>query len=142
MRRVQGRRLSAAEKADLWARWRRGESPMDIARALERGYLAVRGVVAAVGGIPPAARRRSRLALTIAEREEISRGLAHGGRCGSWLERWDARPRRLAAKSGAMAADADIARRPQTRGRGRGVDARSAVAWRRGRRCAPPSPPR
>jgi IS30 family transposase len=79
MRRVQGQRLSSAEKADLWARWRRGESPMDIARALERGYLAVRGVVAAVGGIPPAARRRSRLALTVAEREEISRGLAHGG---------------------------------------------------------------
>jgi IS30 family transposase len=52
---------------------------MDIARALERGFLAVRGVVAAAGGFPPAARRRSRLALTLAEREEISRGLAHGG---------------------------------------------------------------
>jgi IS30 family transposase len=28
------------------------------------------------GGIPPAARRRSRLALTLAEREDISRGVA------------------------------------------------------------------
>jgi IS30 family transposase len=79
MRRVQSLPLSSAEKAELWTRWRRGEVPMDIARALDRRLLTVLRVVRAEGGRPPAPRRRSRVALTAAEREEISRTLANGG---------------------------------------------------------------
>ncbi len=77
--RVQSLRLSSAEKADLWQRWRRGESATDIGRALDRQLATVIRVVSAEGGVAPAPRRRSQRALTAAEREEISRGLAYDG---------------------------------------------------------------
>ena len=71
-------RLTPAQKTELWRRWRRGESLNAIGRALGRIAHVVRYEVARTGGIPPAARQRSRLALTLAEREAISRGLARG----------------------------------------------------------------
>ena len=77
MERVRRRRMSTAEKAELWRRWKRGESLSDIGCALGRVRRSVHHVVAAHGGVPPRARTRSRCALTLAEREEISRGLAN-----------------------------------------------------------------
>ena len=74
----RGPRLTAAQKTELWRRWRRGESLNAIGRALGRIAKVVRYEVARTGGIPPAARQRSRLALTLSEREAISRGLASG----------------------------------------------------------------
>jgi IS30 family transposase len=71
-------RLTATQKTELWRRWRRGESLNAIGRALGRIAKVVRYEVARTGGIPPPARRRSRLALTLLEREAISRGLASG----------------------------------------------------------------
>ena len=71
-------RLTAAHKTELWRRWRRGESLNAIGRALGRIAKVVRYEVARTGGIPPPARQRSRLALTLPEREAISRGLASG----------------------------------------------------------------
>ena len=68
--------LSAAQKAELWHRWKNGQSLSDIGRALGKHAGSIHGVVSSNGGIAPAARRRSRLALTLAEREEISRGMA------------------------------------------------------------------
>jgi IS30 family transposase len=68
--------LSASQKAELWQRWKSGQSLSDIGRALGKHAASVHGVISSNGGIVPAARRRSRLALTLAEREEISRGLA------------------------------------------------------------------
>jgi IS30 family transposase len=65
-----------AQKAEMWDRWQRGESPHTIARLFDRHHTSVRGIIAATGGIRPPERRRSPLALTLAEREEISRGLA------------------------------------------------------------------
>jgi len=79
MRRVVRRRLSGAEKAEVWVRWKRGESLSDIGRALGRHQCVVHYLVSRHGGVPPRARRRSRLALTLTEREEISRGLANDG---------------------------------------------------------------
>jgi IS30 family transposase len=70
--------MSWSEKNELWTRWRRGESLRDIARALRRVPSAVYDAVGAEGGIAPRPRRRSRLALTTTEREEISRELARG----------------------------------------------------------------
>lgn len=70
--------FSAQERADLWARWRGGQSLSDISRALGREPGTIHGVVAANGGFVPRDRRRSRLALTLQEREEISRGVATG----------------------------------------------------------------
>ena len=70
--------LSASQKAELWQRWKNGQSLSDIGRALGKHAGSVHGVVSSNGGIIPAVRRRSRLALTLAEREEISRGIATG----------------------------------------------------------------
>ena len=70
--------LSAADKADLWNRWKNGQSLSDIGRALGKHAGSIHGVVSSNGGVVPVARRRSRLALTIAEREEISRGISAG----------------------------------------------------------------
>jgi IS30 family transposase len=89
--------LSAAGKKELWERWRAGESISDIARALQKPPGSIHGVLAATGGFSPPERRRRGGALTLVEREEISRGLAAGdpmraigarlGRCASTVSR-------------------------------------------------------
>lgn len=68
--------LSAAQKTELWHRWKNGQSLSDIGRALGKHAGSIHGVVSSNGGFVPSIRRRSRLALTLAEREEISRGIA------------------------------------------------------------------
>jgi IS30 family transposase len=75
---VRWSRMSWAERNELWARWRRGESLREISRALNRVSSSVYEIVSAEGGIAPRPRRRSRLALTTTEREEVSRHLARG----------------------------------------------------------------
>jgi IS30 family transposase len=68
--------FTAAEKTELWDRWQRGESLKAIGRAFGKPSSSIYFQVAPHGGIRPAPRRRSRLALTLPEREEISRGIA------------------------------------------------------------------
>jgi IS30 family transposase len=70
------RGFTAAEKTELWDRWQRGESLKAIGRAFGKPSSSIYFQVAPHGGIRPAPRRRSRLALTLPEREEISRGIA------------------------------------------------------------------
>ena len=70
--------LSASEKRDVWIRWKAGQTLHEIGRAFEKPHSCIRAVLLPRGGIPPLARRRSRLALRLAEREDISRGLASG----------------------------------------------------------------
>jgi transposase, IS30 family len=76
---VMGRRFhrgfTAAEKTELWDRWKRGESLKAIGRAFGKPSSSIYFLVAPHGGIRPAQRRRSRLALTLAEREVICRGV-------------------------------------------------------------------
>jgi len=69
---------SATQKAEMWDRWQQGESLHAIARLFDRPHTSVRGILAATGGIRPRERKRSRQVLTLAEREEISRGLVAG----------------------------------------------------------------
>ena len=69
-------RLSPEEKIDIWRRWKCGQSQHEIGRACGRPHPTIRKVLLPCGGIAPAARRRSRLSLTLAEREDISRGIA------------------------------------------------------------------
>jgi IS30 family transposase len=69
-------RLSPAEKIDIWSRWKCGQSQHEIGRACGRPHPTIRKILLPHGGIAPAARRRSRLSLTLAEREDISRGIA------------------------------------------------------------------
>jgi IS30 family transposase len=75
---IQGKRwrLSAEEKIDIWRRWKCGQSQHQIGRAHGRPHPTIRKLLLPTGGIAPPPRRRSRLALTLAEREDISRGIA------------------------------------------------------------------
>src|ERR1700731_3717508 len=89
---TQGKRsrLSPAEKTDIWKRWKAGQTLHEIGRSYGKPHNSIRGVLLPRGGITPIARRRSRVALTLAEREDISRGIACGsslGEIASRLER-------------------------------------------------------
>ena len=63
------------QKAEIWDRWQRGESMSSIGRLFDRNSSSIYPLLSRTGGIRPPERRRSRLALTLLEREEISRGL-------------------------------------------------------------------
>jgi len=78
MQRVRRSRDVRERQGRNLATRKRGQSLSEIGRALDRIPGAVFHVVAARGGVPPAPRCRSQLVLTVAEREEISRGLAAG----------------------------------------------------------------
>ena len=67
-----------SQKALMWDRWQRGESLHKIARLFDRHHSSVRQILAETGGIRPAARHRAGCALSLTEREEISRGLVAG----------------------------------------------------------------
>lgn len=62
----------------MWDRWQRGESLHQIAALFDRPHTSVRRILAESGGIRPPQRRRSARVLSLAEREEISRGMAAG----------------------------------------------------------------
>ena len=70
------RGYSEAQRAEMWDRWSRGESLKAIGRVFSKEGESVFGQLAPYGGIRPRPRCRSPLALTLAEREEISRGVA------------------------------------------------------------------
>lgn len=67
-----------SQKALMWERWRKGESLQQIAQLFDRNHSSVQRILAETGGIQPKQRRRSSLALTLAEREEISRSVVAG----------------------------------------------------------------
>ncbi len=117
--------LSAEQKRELWQRWRAGQSLTEIGRALGKHSSSVHFVISPNGGFVPRTRRRRSTALTLFEREEISRDLARGsslraiaaslGRAPSTISREVARD---GGPSGYRAASADqrawnAARRPQ-----------------------------
>lgn len=67
-----------SQKALMWEHWRKGESLQQIAQLFDRNHSSVQRILAETGGIQPKQRRRSSLALTLAEREEISRSVVAG----------------------------------------------------------------
>src|ERR1700688_1922926 len=73
--------LTAPEKAQIWRSYRAGNSLRSISRELGRSMEALRALVASTGGRPPVIPRRSPLRLSLAEREEISRGVVAGESC-------------------------------------------------------------
>ena len=76
-KRMRKRRwFTATERVEVWDRWQRGESSQSIGRVLDRGGSAIHRQLAVYGGIRPQSRCRSSRALTLVEREEISRGIA------------------------------------------------------------------
>ena len=68
--------FSAEQRADIWDRWQRGESMRSIGRLFERESSSIYALLQPSGGIRPSTRTRSRVALSLSEREEISRGVA------------------------------------------------------------------
>ena len=69
---------SESQKALMWERWKKGESLQQIAQLFDRNHSSISRILAETGGIRPAQRCRSQFALSLAEREEISRALATG----------------------------------------------------------------
>ena len=67
-----------SQKTLMWERWQKGESLQRIAQLFDRNHSSIQPILAATGGIRPARRRRSQWALSLAEREEISRGVVAG----------------------------------------------------------------
>jgi IS30 family transposase len=78
VRRRRRRLFTAAESAEVWDRWQRGEGLNLIGRVFSKTSSAIFAHLKPHGGIRPAPRRRSRRALSVDEREEISRGVAAG----------------------------------------------------------------
>src|SRR6267143_677005 len=76
-----GTMVTELEKVEIWDRRGRGESLSTIARHLDRGLETIRRYLLLTGGVRPRPRTRSRRELTLAEREEISRGLAAQHSC-------------------------------------------------------------
>ena len=66
------------QKKEMWDRWQKGESMNAIGRLFDRSHSSIQGILSKMGGLPPAPRKRSKLSLTLAEREEISRGVVAG----------------------------------------------------------------
>jgi len=117
------RGYSAQERRELWERWKRGESISEIGRALDRAPGTIHCTIRQHGGVSPRERCRSRLALTLDEREEISRGVAAGESA-----------RAIAARLGR--APSTITRELERHGGRRGYRATEADrrAWERARR--------
>ena len=111
------------QKALMWDRWQEGDSIHDIARLFDRYHSSVQGIFARSGGIRPPIRRRSARSLTLAEREEISRGIAVGRSL-----------RSIALRLGR--APSTVSREVQRNGGLRGYRASRAdeAAWERARR--------
>ncbi len=76
----QRRRIyfSPEQRDEIWDRWKAGESLHAIGRTFDRGHSSIFAVLARTGGVRPPPRTRSERALSLTEREEISRGLSAG----------------------------------------------------------------
>ena len=68
-------RYTSAQKQEIWDRWKKGESLTLIGRLFDRPSSSIFNILAPTGGIRPPLRKRSKRALTLCEREEISRGI-------------------------------------------------------------------
>ncbi|MFM0140965.1 transposase, partial [Caballeronia grimmiae] len=111
------------QKALMWERWRKGDTIHQIAKLFDRGHSSIQRILSETGGIRPLQRRRAPRALTLAEREEISRFLVSGLSI-----------RAIAAQL--RRAPSTISRELQRNGGSRGYRASQAdaIAWERARR--------
>ncbi|MBN8748047.1 MAG: helix-turn-helix domain-containing protein [Variovorax sp.] len=67
-----------AQKALMWDRWKQGWTLHQIAQLFNRSHTSVQGVLSRTGGFRPPLRSRCTTALTLAEREQISRAVVNG----------------------------------------------------------------
>jgi IS30 family transposase len=78
MKRRSYTHYTETQKALMWDRWQKGDSLAQIAQLFNRYHSSIERILSETGGIRPAPRTRSTLALTLAEREEISRSVVAG----------------------------------------------------------------
>jgi IS30 family transposase len=76
MKRRQRIYYSAVQRSEIWDRWQAGESMSSIGRRFDRESSSVFSMISPTGGIRPPDRHRAKQALTLSEREEISRWLS------------------------------------------------------------------
>ena len=62
--------FTSEQKSEIWDRWQRGASMSSIGRRFDRGSSSIYPLLSRTGGIRPPPRHRSKLALTLSEREE------------------------------------------------------------------------
>ena len=117
---------SDSQKALMWERWKQGWTLHEIGKLFDRPHTSIHQIFAATGGFRPPQRARSPAALTLAEREEISRAMVAGESIRSTAARLGRAPstisREIKRNGGcdgyrASLADAaawDRARRPKT----------------------------
>jgi transposase, IS30 family len=67
---------SEVQKSVMWDRWQKGESLNEITRLFDRNHSSISPILYETGGVRPSKRTRSSIALSLSEREEISRGIA------------------------------------------------------------------
>jgi len=114
---------SASQKALMWERWKQGWTLHEIGKLFDRSHPSIQRILAESGGIRPAQRERAAIALTLAEREEISRAMATGESIRSIAARLERAP-------------STISREIKRNGGGDGYRANQAdqAAWDRARR--------
>jgi IS30 family transposase len=105
-----------AQKALMWERWKQGWTLHQIGQLFNRAHTSVQGILSRTGGFRPPQRSRSKIALTLAEREEISRAVAEGRSVRSIAARLDRAPstvsreiKRNGGRANYRAAEADDA---------------------------------
>ncbi len=129
MARRRRRGLSAPQKQDLWERWKRGQSMGEIARVFGKERGSIHCVLLSTGGFKPSTRRRSRLALSLSEREEISRGLAEGQSMRTIASLIQRAPSTVSERSGVITVVRDTEPPQPIGGPGTADFARSAAGW-------------
>ena len=117
------RRLSVGQVAELWSRWQRGESLLEISEALGAHKSSVWWIVQRRGGLAPPSRQRAARVLQVNEREEISRGLAQGESRRSMARRLGRAPSTISREIGRHGGPGDYR-----------ASAADAMAWARARR--------
>ena len=68
LQRRKRRHYTAAESAEIWDRWRKGEGLKSIGRVFGKSSGSIFSHISPTGGFRPPPRRRSRVALTLVER--------------------------------------------------------------------------
>jgi IS30 family transposase len=105
-----------SQRATMWQRWKAGWTLHQIGHLFDRPHTSIHNVLSRTGGIRPPERRRSEAALSLSEREEISRALVAGETLRSIAARLGRAPatvsrelKRNGGRKGYRAAQADSA---------------------------------
>lgn len=121
--------MTDVQKSKFWQRWRKGESIIEISRALAADRKAVVRVLSRHSGFTPLLRKRSPQALTLAEREEISRGLSAGNSLRQIADAVQRSPSTISRRSPATAVDYATAPLRRTKRHGRALDDPKYASW-------------